>query len=438
MPAADTTDTTGDSSESAKPRSHRLLVAMAGGAVVGGLFGWIAPDQAVHVGILGELWLLPLRMLVIPLIVASVIHGVSSLGDSRRLGRLGLATAGYYLLTTAFAIALGIVAVTTLEPGVGVDLMGVDAPEAAAAAVGQTDWADVLRNLLSPNLFASAAAGDLVPLILFALAFGVALSMIGEQGRPVLAFFDGVFAAILKIVHGIMWLGPIGVFGLVAARLGAAGGSEGIIALLTGLGWFTVTVVGGLAIHGALTLGLILALVARRNPLAYARDLGTPLTTAFATASSSATLPLTLDAVEESGVDSRVSRFVLPLGATVNMDGSALYEAVAAVFIAQAVGIDLDAGAMVALFVTATLSTIGAAGIPEAGLVTMVVVLEAVGLPLEGLGLLLAIDWFIDRFRTAINVWGDAVGAATVARLAIDPGGDGSDPKRLESLSSSS
>ncbi|MCR9092979.1 MAG: dicarboxylate/amino acid:cation symporter [bacterium] len=395
---------------------------MAAGALLGGVFGWVAPERAAQVGILGELWLLPLRMTVIPLIVFSVVHGVSSIGDSGRLGRLGSATAIYYLGTTACAIGLGVVAVTVIAPGEGVDLLGAATPDVATSAAGRTDWQDVLRNLLSPNLVASATAGDLVPLILFALAFGIALSMIGDRGRPVSELVEGVFAAILKMVHGIILLGPIGVFGLVAARLGAAGGSEGIVALLTGLGWFTLTVVGGLAIHGILTLGLVLTLVARRDPFAYARDLGTPLTTAFATASSSATLPLTLDAVEEAGVDANVSRFVLPLGATVNMDGSALYEAVAAVFIAQAVGVDLDAGAMVALFVTATLSTIGAAGIPEAGLVTMVVVLEAVGLPLEGLGLLLAIDWLIDRFRTAVNVWGDAVGAAAVGAVVGDAG----------------
>jgi len=355
-------------------------------------------------------------MMVIPLIVASVIHGVASLGDVRRLGRLGGATVAYYLLTTTAAILLGMLAVRVVEPGVGVDIGSATAPEAALAASGATSWGDVVRGLLSPNLFEAAANGELLPLILFALAFGAALSMSGEQGRPVLAFFDGVFAAVLKLVHGLMWVGPIGVFGLVAARFGAAGGSEGIVALLSGLGWFTITVVGGLAIHAALTLGLLVRLVAGRSPLAYARDLGTPITTAFATASSSATLPFTLDAVESAGVDERASRFVLPLGATINMDGSALYEAVAAVFIAQAWGIDLSLGALVALFVTATLSTIGAAGIPEAGLVTMVVVLEAVGLPLEGLGLLIAIDWFIDRFRTAVNVWGDGVGAAVVAR----------------------
>lgn len=401
--------------------SSKLLVGMALGALGGGVFGALWPEGGRGVAILGDLWLLPLRMLVIPLIVASVIHGVATLGDVRRLGRLGAMTTAYYLATTAAAIGLGMLAVEWVQPGVGVDLGGAAAPPEALAASGNTRWADIVRGLLSPNLFEAAAEGDLLPLILFALAFGAALSTVGEKGAVVLDFFDGVFEAVLRLVHVLMWVGPIGVFGLVAARVGLAGGSEGLVSLVSGLGWFTATVVGGLAVHATVSLGLALWLGARRSPLAYARALGTPLTAAFATASSSATLPLTLDAVDAAGVDRRAGRFVLPLGATINMDGSALYEAVAAVFIAQAVGIDLGAGALVAVFVTATLSTIGAAGIPEAGLVTMVIVLEAVGLPLEGLGLLLAIDWLIDRFRTAVNVWGDAVGAAVIGERLAPP-----------------
>lgn len=413
-------EATGDASGGPASRhATRLLVWMAAGAVAGGLFGAFWPEPARASALLGDLWLLPLRMLVIPLIVSSMIHGVAALGDVRRLGRLGGVTTAYYLTTSALAIALGMLVVSQVGPGVGVDIGDAAAPEAASLAAGSAGFADMVRSLLTPNLFEAAARGDLLPLILFSLAFGAALSMSGERGQPVLDFFDGVFEAILKLVHGLMWLGPIGVFGLVAARLGEAGGSEGIVALLSGLGLFALCVVGGLLVHAAGTLALVYGLVVRRSPAAYARDLGTPLTTAFATASSSATLPLTLDAVEASGVDERASRFVLPLGATVNMDGSALYEAVAAVFIAQAWGIELGAAQLVALFVVATLSTIGAAGIPEAGLVTMIVVLEAVGLPLEGIGLLLAIDWLLDRFRTAVNVWGDAVGAAVVGAIRV-------------------
>lgn len=385
------------------------------GAVAGGAFGAMAPDSAQQVEIFGELWIRMLQMLVVPLIVASIIQGVGSLGDIRRLGRLGGTTVAYYFATSGMAIVLGMILVNLIQPGVGADITAAVAPTRVEAAVN-TGWVDLIRGFISPNLFASASQGDLLPLVIFALAFGAVLTTIGENGRLVIKVFEGIFGAIMKLVHLVMWIGPIGVFGLVAGRLAHAGGSEGIVAILVGLGLFTFTVVVGLAIHASLTLGFILHFAGQRNPFTYMNILGTALTSAFATASSSATLPLTMEGVERAGVSSRSSRFVLPVGATVNMDGSALYEAVAAVFIAQAWGIELSVSALFALFIVATVSTIGAAGIPEAGLVTMVVVLQAVGLPLEGLGLLLTIDWLIDRFRTAVNVWGDAVGAAVVDR----------------------
>jgi Na+/H+-dicarboxylate symporter len=388
---------------------------MVAGAVSGGAFGAMAPESAQHVEIFGELWIRMLQMLVVPLIVASIIQGVGSLGDIRSLGQLGGVTLVYYFTTSGMAIVLGMILVNIIQPGVGADITAAVAPTGVEAAVN-TGWVDLLRGFISPNLFASASQGDLLPLVIFALAFGAVLTTIGENGRLVIKVFEGIFGAIMKLVHLVMWIGPIGVFGLVAGRLANAGGSEGIVAILVGLGLFTFTVVVGLAIHAILSLGFILHFAGQRTPLTYMRTMGTALTSAFATASSSATLPLTMEGVERAGVSSRSSRFVLPVGATVNMDGSALYEAVAAVFIAQAWGIELSVSALFALFIVATVSTIGAAGIPEAGLVTMVVVLQAVGLPLEGLGLLLTIDWLIDRFRTAVNVWGDAVGAAVVDR----------------------
>ncbi len=390
---------------------------MVTGAVAGGVLGAVAPEAARSAEVLGELWIRMLRMLVVPLIVASIIQGVGSLGDIRQLGKLGGATVTYYLTTSGLAIVLGMILVSLIKPGVGADIAAAVAPSGAEAVV-DIGWLDLIKGFVSQNLFASASQGELLPLVIFSLAFGAALTTVGENGRLVLNFFEGVFGAIMKLVHLVMWVGPIGVFGLVAGRLANAGGLDGIIALLVGLGLFTITVLLGLAIHAGIILGLILHFGGQRNPLTYVRALGAALTSAFATASSSATLPLTIEGVERAGVSSRSSRFVLPVGATVNMDGSALYEAVAAVFIAQAWGIELSVGALLVLSVVATVSAIGAAGIPEAGLVTMVVVLQAVGLPLEGLGLLLAIDWLIDRFRTAVNVWGDAVGAAVVDRYS--------------------
>jgi len=220
----------------------------------------------------------------------------------------------------------------------------------------------------------------------------------------------------MKLVHWLMWFAPIGVFALIAARLGAAGGGEAFFVQLAGLAKYALTVITGLLTHAAV-LCLLLLVLARRKISDYLKHMATALITAFSTASSSATLPVTMDGVKAAGVPEPARRFVLPLGATINMDGTALYEAVAVLFIAQAMGIDLSFGQQLIVLLTATMAAIGAAGIPEAGLVTMVIVLEAVGLPLEGIGLILAIDWFLDRCRTTVNVFGDSVGAAVVGRL---------------------
>jgi len=392
-----------------------LLVAIATSAFAGGLLGWLRPEWGSAVGIAGDLWLRMLRMLVIPLIVASMIHGVANLGDVRELGALGGMTIGFYVLSSAVAGTIGLVLVNTVEPGIGVDISGATSPE-GVGGVDTPGWQDMIRSLVTPNLFQAAADTEILPLILFSLAFGAVLTTIGEPGERVIEVLDGLLKAVMKLVHLVMLIAPLGIFGLVAARVGDAGGGKGVMALFQGLAMFALVVVSGLAIHMVVVLGGVVALVGKKNPLRYVRHLASALTTAFATASSAATLPVTMNGAEEAGVSEKATRFVLPLGATINMDGSALYEAVAALFIAQAYGIDIGVGGQIVVVITAVLSSVGAAGIPEAGLVTMVVVLQAVGLPLEGLGLLLAIDWLLDRFRTAVNVWGDAVGAAVIDR----------------------
>jgi len=398
-------------------KSGRLLLAIASAAALGGGLGWYVPTVAVELGLVGELWLRALRMLVVPLVVLSMIHGVASLGDLRRLGRLGGSTVAYYVGTSSVAAAIGLVLVGFFRPGDGVAIGGAQAPEVSDVGSG---FGDMLRGLVHPNLFAAAAETKILPLILFSLAFGITLTTMGEQGERLSRGAEDLLAVIMRLVHGVMWLAPVGVFGLVAGRFGEAGGGEEVIALFSGLAGFAGVVVLGLGLHAAV-LAVALLWLGRRRPDRYASKLGTALTTAFATASSAATLPVTMDGAQEAGVGARTTRFVLPLGATVNMDGSALYEAVAALFIAQAWGIELDLTAKILVVLTAILSSIGAAGIPEAGLVTMVIVLQAVGLPLEGLGLLLAIDWLLDRFRTAVNVWGDSVGAAVLDQLLDVP-----------------
>ncbi len=393
---------------------QKLLLAMLAGIVAGGISGYLWGESMLAVQWLGDLFITALKMLIVPLVAASVISGVAGLGDVRRLGRMGGYAVSYYACTTLIAVSIGLLMANLWQPGVGVSLgSGLGAPSPKAGDVGITD---LILSLVHPNIVAAAADMKLLPIIVFCIAFAAALSTLGERGRPVIAFFESLNDGMMKLVEWIMWLAPLGVFALIASRLGAAGGGEAFIGQLAGLGKYAAAVISGLLAHAAV-LCLLLAMLARRRIGEYLGHMATALMTAFSTASSSATLPLTMEGVQLAGVDEKARRFVLPLGATINMDGTALYEAVAVLFIAQAYGIDLSFAQQMVVLLTATLAAIGAAGVPEAGLVTMVIVLEAVGLPLEGIGLLLAIDWFLDRCRTTINVFGDAVGAAVVGSL---------------------
>jgi Na+/H+-dicarboxylate symporter len=392
-----------------------LLAFIVAGVVLGILSGWYFGPAMVHVEWIGKLFLDALKMLIVPLVVAALISGIAALGDIRHLGRIGGMTLGYFTITTGVAVIIGLIMANLIQPGAGLELIAGEA-DVARLIEGRDDIGviDILSTLVTPNLIAAAASMELVPLIMFSIVFGAALTTLGDAGRPVIAFFSAVNDAMMKLVVWLMYLAPVGIFALIASRLGKAGGGDALLAQLTAVGWHVVTVLGGLFVH-LLVLTAILVFVAGRG-LSYLLNLMRALLTAFGTASSSATIPLTMECVRENNVDERVVRFTIPLGATLNMNGTALYEAAAVMFIAQAYGIDLDLQQQILVFLTATLAAIAAAGIPEAGLVTMVIVLNAVGLPLEGIGLLLAVDWFLDRFRTSVNVWGDAVGAAVVDR----------------------
>lgn len=391
-----------------------LLAFIITGAVAGVFYGWYAGEAALNVGWLGTLFLNALKMTIIPLIVASIISGIGSLGDIRQMGRLGGTTVAYYFATTGIAVFIGLLVVNWIQPGAGIALTQTEVPERILAKQ-DTGISDIFLSMISPNLIEAAAETQLLPLIVFAILFAMALTTAGDKARPVFAVFDGINEAMMKLVIWIMHLAPVGIFALIAARLGSVGGGEQFMAEIKAVGLHVVTVLTGLLIHGVV-LVLIMLFIARRG-FDYLLGMARALVTAFGTASSSATLPLTMECARENKVDPKAVKFVLPLGATINMDGTALYEAAAVMFIAQAYGIDLSLMQQALVFITATLAAIGAAGIPEAGLVTMVIVLTAVGLPLEGIALLLAVDWFLDRFRTTINVWGDSVGAAVIDRL---------------------
>jgi len=408
-------------------KHNGLLYLMITGILLGVFCGWFYGETMLSVGWLGDMFLDALKMLVVPLIISSMIVGISGLGDIRNVGKTGLITLTYFMATTGIAVGIGLVLVNIMKPGVAVEMTVDKIPENVAGkeAIGITD---ILQSFVSPNLIQSMANMEILPLIIFSLVFGGVLTTLGEPGKQAIAFFDTVNNAIMKIVHLLMYFAPVGVFALIASKLGAAGGGDLFLAELAKIGKYAWTVILALLVHGLFVLPTILFIVTKRNPFLYFKNLTAALTTAFSTASSSATLPVTIECAEENNhVSRKASLFVLPLGATVNMNGTALYEAVAVMFIAQMMGIEMGFAEQIIVLITATLAGIGAAGIPEAGLVTMVMVLQAVGLPLEGIGMLLSIDWFLDRCRTTLNVWGDSVGAAVVDALEekwVEKGGD--------------
>ena len=398
-------------------KHNGLLYFMITGIVLGIFSGWMYGSKMLAVEWIGEMFLDALKMLVVPLIISSMIVGIAGLGDIRKVGKTGLIALGYFMMTTCMAVAIGLVMVNIIEPGVAVEMTVEQVPEKVAGkeAVGITD---ILKTFVSPNLVQSMVKMDILPLIIFSLIFGGVLTTLGEPGKRAIEFFDTINSAIMKIVHLLMYFAPFGVFALIASKLGAAGGGDLFLAELAKVGKYAATVISALLIHGIVVLPIILYLTTYRSPFIYFKNVTEALTTAFSTASSSATLPVTIECAEKNNRVSRKSAlFVLPLGATVNMDGTALYESVAALFIAQMMGIHLGFGEQLIVFLTATLAAVGAAGIPEAGLVTMVMVLQSVGLPLEGIGMLLSIDWFLDRCRTTVNVWGDSIGASVVDSL---------------------
>ncbi len=391
-----------------------LLGAIIVGVFAGLFVGWFWGRGATSVAWLGTLFLNTLSMLVIPLLISAVISGVTSIGDVRQLGKLSSVTIAYYLITVAIAVLIGLIMVNLIQPGVGVSTEGLQDTGEIVRMAEERGFGDILLAMVAPNLIKAAAETNLLPLILWSVAFGIALASLGEKGRPAAKFFESLNEGMMLMVSWVMYFAPIGVFGLIAGMFGAAGSADAFVANISAVGMHVMTVLSGLAVH-FVVLTLILLFVAKQ-PIAYLVNLLRAIVTSFATASSTATLPITIQCAKDCGIDERARRFVLPLGSTVNMDGTALYEAAAAMFIAQAYGIQLGLGQQSIIFITATMAAIGAAGIPQAGLVTMIIVLQAVGLPLEGIGLLLAVDWFLDRFRTATNVWGDAVGAAVVHR----------------------
>uniref|UniRef100_A0A4W5PDR1 Amino acid transporter n=1 Tax=Hucho hucho TaxID=62062 RepID=A0A4W5PDR1_9TELE len=411
----------------------------------------------------GELLMRMLQMLVLPLIVSSLVTGISSL-DSKASGKMGMRAVVYYMVTTLIAVFIGIVIVIVIKPGKG----HRDSPVASSGTIEPVQAADafldLIRNMFPPNLVeacfkqvreftcqlikqlfyntlkmlthqinwavlllqetvvetipvsGSSNGVNALGLVVFSMCFGLVIGSMKQQGQALRDFFDCLNEAIMRLVAIIIWYAPVGILFLIAGKilemknLAEVGGQ---------LGMYTVSVIVGLLIHGLFVLPLLYFLVTRKNPYTFIAGLLQALITALGTSSSSATLPITFRCLEENNrVDKRVTRFILPVGATINMDGTALYEAVAAIFIAQVNDMELNFGQILTISITATAASIGAAGIPQAGLVTMVIVLTSVGLPTEDITLIIAVDWFLDRLRTTTNVLGDSLGAGIVEHLS--------------------
>lgn len=440
-------------------KENALTLAIVAALVAGVLFGqFVLHDPAKTAEALrsatgvyqsaGEIiFIQPLRLMVVPLVFLSVVLGVTSIGNPAKLGVVGGATMLYFVSTTLIAVVLGIAIATAVGPGEGVNLSAFESAEqqyqqdvskkveSGPAGVGAA-FASIARSMIPSNIIQAAAETNVLALVVFAIALGVALSFGGRASETTISALDGLLAAMMRIVGWIMWLAPVGVFLIIAARVG----QSGLANLLGPLSKYILCVVGGLFLHMTVVLPVVLWVFGRTNPYRFMWQMKKVILTAFSTASSSATLPVTIEeCATVGGCSKRAATFVPALGSTVNMNGTALYEAVAVLFLFQAFGIDLTMGQQLVILVTATLAAVGAPGIPGAGLVTMAIVINAVNssllamgpdakqLPLWTIGIIIGVDRFLDMCRTVLNVFGDCVGAKIMTRLAPDEA-DGKQP----------
>lgn len=396
--------------------TRRILIGLAAGMAFGvvlnlflrdsSLGAWII-DGVLHVG--GQIFLSSLKLLVVPLVLVSLACGTAALEDVTKLGRIGGKTLVLYLLTTALAISLAITAAVIVGPG---DVGQFETAAVAFEAKEAPGLAQTLINIFPSNPFQAMAEGEMLQVIVFAILLGVAMTLAGEAGRDLLRVFESANDVIMKLVFVLMEIAPVGIFCLIAKVI-AEQGLDSFENML----WYFVTVLGVLFLHASVTYPLLLLLLARVSPLPFFKKLRAPMSVAFGTASSGATLPVTLRTVEERlGVDESVGSFTVPLGATINMDGTAIMQGVATVFIAQVYGVEIGPAGYLTVVLTATLASVGTAGVPGVGTVMLAMVLEQMELPVEGIGLILGVDRLLDMTRTAVNISGDAAVSLIVAR----------------------
>jgi len=403
------------SAEPARGLTQRIVVGMIAGLAVGvalnlvgteGLVGELLVDGLFRV--VGAIFIASLKLLVVPLVFVSLVCGTAALDDISKLGRVGGRTLVLYLSTTAIAISIALTAAVIVSPGAGFDLP----TDVAYTARSAPSIGDILIGLFPTNPVRAMADGNMLQIIVFAVLFGIAMTLSGSVGQKLLGTFKDLNAVILRMVLMLVNLAPYGVFCLIAGVFA----TQGFGAILHLAQYFFV-VLGALALHALLTYPALLRVLGGLSPIKFFRKMRDPMALAFSTASSNATLPVTLENAETRlGVDNSIASFTIPLGATLNMDGTAIMQGVATVFIAQAYGIDLGLGSYLMVVLTATLASIGTAGVPGVGLVMLAMVLEQVNLPVEGIGLIIGVDRLLDMVRTAVNVTGDSAVSCVVAR----------------------
>lgn len=377
------------------PLWQQIFVGLVLGVVVGMLFKSVALALAP----IGALFLNAIKMLIVPLVFVSLVAGITAMSDSAKLGRISVKTIAIYLITTAFAVSIGLAFGTLFSPGEGMNMVASGSEEAKQAP----SLVQILVGLVPTNPVTAFAEGNILQIIVFAIALGVSMNLVGEKAAPVVRLFDSLAEVFYKLTDLVMRFAPIGVFALIAGVVA----SHGIEVLLPLAGVIGVIYLASIA-HMLLIYGGLIGGLARLSPLRFFRGIAPALAVAFSTSSSSGTLPVSIECARKNlGVSQGVAGFVLPVGATINMDGTAIYQGVLALFIAQAFGIDLNAGQYLMIILTATLASVGTAGVPGAGLIMLGLVLTSVGLPLEGVALIAGIDRILDMARTTVNVAGD-------------------------------
>jgi DAACS family dicarboxylate/amino acid:cation (Na+ or H+) symporter len=395
----------------------KIMIGMVSGAVLGVLINlYLADVEFVRLvlvdgvlKVLGAVFVAALKMLVVPLVFVSLVGGVTAMGNVKTLGRVGLKALLLYMATTTVAVTIALSLAAALAPGKGMNLATNQAPYTAKAPPA---LADVIIGMVPSNPVQAMAEGNMLQVIVFALLFGIAITLAGDRGKHVLNFFNDLDAVIMKIVDIVMSLAPLGIFALITRTFAG----QGVDIILPMLGYF-VAVVAALLIHAGGTFTILVRFFAGLSPVRFFAKMRSVMLFAFSTSSSSATIPVNLKTVEEKlGVDNSIASFTVPLGATINMDGTAIMQGVATVFIANVYAIDLSMSDYLMVIVTATLASIGTAGVPGVGLIMLAMVLHQVGLPVEGIALIIGVDRLLDMVRTAVNVVGDAAVTCVIAK----------------------